>query len=436
MTTIVPQGAFLDAVMSGRGKPDKPDKEAPAREPWTPTSDMPAAIPRLLPLLKPKMNGRLPDGMAELLVLRTGGGKSFTLRGAYGDKQVEELGRAGKPELDLNSLAIHLTDTVTILADLASWSREKTELADWLNRSRSDAEREASELELVIWDDTGFRIPWELFWLVDAETFRRPNFLGVLMTVTRWLTTKRSNIVQDFTMMPGPASGPVVAFVHENPEPDQESMAFDKELLRTFEVDYAHDMPDVLAKLRERSDALGLVYVACHGEFGDGPEQCKLGGLSLERAGVLADYGLFRLHNRQTLVFLNACASGPVGEDRRRYNDGALRGFPKLFLQAGAAGVLATAAPIKNNFAHQAAGDLLERLRHAPDLPVATALRDLRRNAAKGLPDDIWTYATARQQQAANEMLSPVLYWCLYLYYGSPRMALSIASANASPADN
>src|SRR5258707_10802889 len=131
---------------------------------------------------------------------------------------------------------------------------------------------------------------------------------------------------------------------------------------------------------------------------------------------MLGDAGFSRLHHRKTLVFLNACASGPVGEDRGRYNDGALRGFPKMFMETGAAGVLATAAPIKDDFAHAAAGELLELLRLDPRLPVARAVRDLRRIAADSLPDEIWrTGIPAKQQEAANETLLPILYWFMYL---------------------
>jgi hypothetical protein len=255
------------------------------------------------------------------------------------------------------------------------------------------------------------------------------------MTVTRWLTVTTSSIVQDFTKNLGHASGPVAAYIHEDPEPDRSgpepdrSMARDRELLQDFQVDYADSMWDLLTSLLDPEEAaLAMVYAACHGEFSDRPGESALGGLLLDSANMLSDRGFRRLHNRQTLVFLNACSSGPLGEDRKRYNDGALRGFPKMFLETGAAGVLATAAPVESDLAHQVARDLFERLRLEPGLPIARAVRDLRRRAVDSLPVDIWrTGLPARDQQAANERLQLVLNRFLYLYYGSPRMAISFA---------
>ena len=432
MTIAGAAGGFLNAVLGGRGKLRK---EASAKVSRAASNELTIATPQYLAPLEPKMKGRLPKGMAELLVYPMGNRESFGLLGAYGNELVQPLGSAGKPELDLNSLAIQLEQTVTILAEMASWSREKGALVDWLNRRVKDAEREPAEFELVVWDDTGFHIPWELFWLPDPVTGRRPNFLGALMTVTRWLTVRTSRVVQDFTQNPGRASGPVLAYVHEDPDPAM-SLARDWELLQDVQMEDAGGrMWDLLTKLRDRNgEALAMVYAGCHGEFGDGPGQAKLGGLPLESASMLGDYGLFRLHNRPTLVFLNACASGPVGEDRRRYNDGALRGFPKMFLESGAAGVLATAAPIESDFAHQAARDLFELLRHDPGRPVARAVRDLRRQAADQLREDSWQMGKPpRQQETANGELLPVLYWFMYLYYGSPRMTISFASPDAPP---
>ena len=41
------------------------------------------------------------------------------------------------------------------------WSQDEPELIDWLQRLRAAVGDD--ELRLVIWDTTGFDIPWELF---------------------------------------------------------------------------------------------------------------------------------------------------------------------------------------------------------------------------------------------------------------------------------
>ena len=434
MTTVETTAGILNAVCKGDGKLSR---QAPAQEPPTANDAIPPAAPLPLERLRPGMKGRLPKGMAELVVYPTGGGNSFGLTGAYGDELARELGGAGKPGFDYNSLAIQLEQPVDSVTQVASWSREEGRLNDWLNRFTLDAERDPAEFALVVWDNTGFRIPWELFWLTDPDLRRRPNFLGALVTVTRWLDLRPLRFVQDFTQDAGRANGSVAAYLYEHPDPDV-GMARDKELLRHFQVTYEDRMSDLLTSLQSRDDAaLALVYVACHGEFADGPGGCKLGGLTLESASMQADEGFRRLHDRRTLVFLNACASGPVGQDSGRYNDGALRGFPKMFLETGAAGVLATAAPIESDFAHQVARGLFERLRPDPGLPVAAAVRDLRREAVDSLPKGIWrTDISPRQLEAANATVQPVLYWFMYLYYGSPRMAVSFAPADDPPASN
>ena len=96
-----------------------------------------------------------------------------------------------------------------------------------------------------------------------------------------------------------------------------------------------------------------------------------------------------------------------------------------MFLETGAAGVLATAAPIESDFAHQVARGLFERLRPDPGLPVAAAVRDLRREAVDSLPKGIWrTDISPRQLEAANATVQPVLYWFMYLLRLAPHGSL------------
>ena len=419
-------GGFRNAVFGGRGKLPK---ETPAEEPRKAVEGMGSGPPEILGPASPGMGDRLPNGMALLTVTPTDDEKGFLLNGAFGDEQGRSLGGAGKPGLDLNSAAFELEETVTKLNQIASWSRELRQLVGWLNRARDEAE---DELELVVWDETGFRIPWELFSLRDPAKRRPADFLGAIMTITRWLDIEKSDILQDYAREPGRASGPVAAYVYKG-------MERDKQLFRGLRVKFEENMRSLLESLFDASkEALAMVYAACHGEFSDTPGNTKLGSLSLESAQMVADrIGFNRLHNRQTLVFLNACASGPVGGDKRRYNDGALRGFPKMFLDAGAAGVLATAAPIEDDFAYGALGKLLERLQLEPHVPVAKAIRNLRRQASASLPADIWLYDdTATGQRAASDSLRDVYYWSLYLYYGSPRMTIEFAPHGDSTAGN
>ena len=62
------------------------------------------------------------------------------------------------------------------------------------------------DLDLVIWDNTGYRIPWELLWLEHppGETqlpgckLQHPaggkgDWLGGVVTVTRWLQIRKTS---------------------------------------------------------------------------------------------------------------------------------------------------------------------------------------------------------------------------------------------------
>ena len=120
-----------------------------------------------------------------------------------------------------------------------------------------------------------------------------------------------------------------------------------------------------------------MVYVACHGQFADNPEDCALDGFPLGRATQFND-DLIRLRKQATLVFLNGCHSGSAGIDMSTYNDGALRSFAGVFLRSGAAGVLATTGAVGEDEARVLADDLLKHLREHPELSVAEAVRQLR----------------------------------------------------------
>ena len=85
-------------------------------------------------------------------------------------------------------------------------------------------------------------------------------------------------------------------------------------------------------------------------------------------------------------MFLNGCHTGSVGIDLGTYNDDALRGFAKVFLRSGAAGVLATTGAVGRDEARVLADNLLKHLKSHPELSVAEAVRQLRRDAAVQRP--------------------------------------------------
>jgi len=382
----------------------------------------------------PAMQRRLPPGMAELLVCppqQVGGDpQRFRLRVQCCCASAEDLNvEYGGPDLDLGTnIAPGGPPPARFLDTVGNWSYDKGELANWLNQRRH---RHQDKLELVVWDDTRFRIPWELLLLpADRELGLPRGHLGGLVTVTRWMSMKPwfPRYVRRFTN-PNPyqASGPVVAYIADD-------MEHDRDILGDFVVHDARGVEnlfEILAGeeiLARDPAAFAMVYVACHGEFGDDPGDCVLGGFPLGRAGRFSD-DLPKLREQPTLVFLNGCRTGAIGLDTRKYNDGALRGFAAVFLRCGATGVLATTGAVGREEAGALAHVLIGHLKVNRDLTVADAVRRLRAAASRRILELLRTDIPEDERRAADEELLSLLYPFMYVYFGSPRMLMSFAQS-------
>jgi len=371
------------------------------------------------------LHRRLPCGTAQLHVYRSGP-DAFGMRGFCCCAEQEELGAYGRPDLDLENLVSPAGEfPAQVLQLMRAWSRSQDRLTGWLHGRRA----RHNQLQLVIWDETAFRIPWELFWLdSDLGPGLTAGWLGGLLTVTRWLTirTPAKGIVKGYgNQDPYECAGPVAAFVAP-------AMSRDVSLFSAYQVEYADSMEDLATGLGNlEAGALAMVYVACDGESGAQPAQYNLGHFTLYRAYELK---FRRLQVSPAIVFLNACNSGALGLDTARLNDGALQGFAEVFLREGAAGVLAINGAIGTDTAHDMARDLLEYLDNHPGESVPDAVRELRRQAAGLQASELSrTDLTAAEASRANERLLLLLFRFMYVYYGSPRTVLTFAGGNGLP---
>ncbi len=379
---------------------------------------------------------KLPHGMAELYVYpvdsTVNGNRGFGLRAASCCSTVRNVNdprRAyGRPKLDLGTqIAPGGTPPAKFLRRMTAWSYDQVNLTDWLDKRRQDH----GTLELMVWDDTGFRIPWELLWLPADSEDEKPagDYLGAVVTVTRWLSLhpypRNRNRVRKWTnTAPYQAGGRVAAYIHKD-------MRADEALFDRFDLESAADMEDLFRRLKVATPpgalALAMVYVACHGEFSDDPEDCALDGFSYGRATQFND-DLIRLREQATLVFLNGCHTGSIGVDMGTYNDDALRGFAKVFLRSGTTGVLATTGAVGIEEARVLADDLLSHLGSHRELSVAEAVRQLRADAAIQMTEDLLrTNLSKEAREQADKKLHQLLYSFMYVYFGSPRMLLSLA---------
>ena len=57
-------------------------------------------------------------------------------------------------------------EAVDFYIKLLNWAQTKYELTDWLTALRREIR---TDLRLIVWDDTDFGIPWELFWHAMEE---------------------------------------------------------------------------------------------------------------------------------------------------------------------------------------------------------------------------------------------------------------------------
>ncbi|MFI5473501.1 CHAT domain-containing protein [Streptomyces cacaoi] len=361
------------------------------------------------------LHRRLPTGMALLVVLpvRRTHGPGFRMRGVCCCGATEDFPECSRPDIALADLVAEGGSLpAKVVATMRRWSRGKPELMRWLHGRRC---AHGDELELVIWDETGYGIPWELFWLgTPPGSPYRPGWLGGLVTVTRWLSIHSAwSVVRDYSS-PYACEGPVAAYIADD-------MSHDEALLREFASEAIGGIRG-LPKALSAGDPLGMVYIACHGTFGSDEDDCHLDNVKL----VMLDGGeedfFERLASAATLVFLNACHSGRLLAEDEEYADQNQRGFSELFLRSGAAGVLATSGEIGDEDAHQMADELLRLLRDRPDTPVAVALRELRSALAHLTPADVFDAEPKEEQRR----LLPLLYRFMYVYYGSPRTLVAL----------
>jgi CHAT domain len=337
-----------------------------------------------------------------------------------------------------------------------NWSQEQVYLRDWLNECRR---AHGGQLELVIWDDTEFRIPWELLLLPPSSPGAGGSAerLGAVATVTRWLSLHQSATAAAEVKMwdnedPYEADGAVIAFIADD-------MAHDKSLFDGIVMESADSMSELFSKLKTSDPRamLALVYVACHGEFSGHPDDCVLGDFPLGLTAEL-NHDLIRVREVDTLVFLNGCNTGSIAGDgaspdeqirlnKGSYNDGALRGFAKFFLLSGAASVLATTGAVGKEDAKHVAAELLKYVKAHPEMPVAEAVRHIRANAAKRMTWDLFLHSVPRdglsteqrvraaeRRRKANETLHELLFPFMYVCFGSPRMLLAL-TAREGPSD-
>ncbi|MEV6007772.1 CHAT domain-containing protein [Streptomyces sp. NPDC051976] len=361
---------------------------------------------------------RLPPGLAKLLVQRVRdgeGNQAFLLSGAVGG---DELPYSDGPQLRPFTISLGRVRRdgafpSQVYRAVQGWSRRQLPLVRWLNTLRA---RYGDELHLVVWDDTDYDIPWEMLWLGPPESPGLPaGWLGALVPTARWTTIREV----ERPLLEGPAecAGEVIGYFDG-------TMREDADAFRDFVHQRHEETSAFLAALDRVDRPPGMVYMGCHGTYGDGVDDLTVGLLTWYE---MDEPMMSALAGQNTLVLLNVCDSGRLVDNRDGGED-ALRGFPELFLRKGARACIATGGQVGETEARSLLAHLVEHARSTPERPLARMLRDFRARAAADLPVPV--PRTMRDDGAVdNEGQRQVLRFLhqfMYVYYGHPLTTLRL----------
>lgn len=268
-----------------------------------------------------------------------------------------------------------LRDAVDYYANFLTWCAEHTTLAQWLKELRSEV---GSALRLVIWDDTDFGVPWELFRYEDADGTQA--WLGATAQVIRW-TMIRDPVRRDqFSAETVASKGPDVLYFEHGDLIRMNNSSIVEQPPRPW-YRSAPSLLGLLELLMEDSDRYGLVYVRCHGEHGKSVSTAKLGGIELQD---FESFTLPALRASRSVVFLNTCNSARqvMDIDLGTFSG---RSFAEIFLRHHAAAVIATLGEIPVTHSAMVARKLV-RMAKAGGVCVPEQLRAHRARYAEGLP--------------------------------------------------
>jgi hypothetical protein len=287
------------------------------------------------------------------------------------------------------------------IAALRSWSTTKVALRQWLRTLRRHHGR---GLRIIVWDETNFQIPWELFFHDTADPADH-GWLGADFEVIRWTAVFTESRPDWLTDTASPCDGPLLAFTDPdfpNPGP----------LLARYPHESFGSLGDLLRGLDDTSRRVGVVFVWGHGVPGPNGAASTLAGMPLDRLEV---FRMPVLLGSRTLVLLNACGTGQLLNDDR-FGEQGTRSFAEVFLRRGARGVIATSGQVDKADSYDFAVRLLSDA-ETDDLSIPGMLLKHRAGLADALPADPADTAT-------DEQLREFFNGFMYVYFGNPNTQL------------
>jgi hypothetical protein len=369
--------------------PDEPEVEVTAPEP--------------LDEFEADISARLESSYALLIVSRAGT-DALAVTGRHRDDVLQlPVSTMYRPNLALGDMAdsagVH---AAAIRLLMLEWSRQAEVIREWLERLRAEMGDEL--LRLVIWDDTGYEIPWELLHLWgDPATGRPAGWLGELVAVTRMLTLHAGDPSERWSPLDlghHVCDGDTIACVDE-------TMVEDLTALSCFDSRQVNE--NQLLDRLEQDAPIAFMYFAAHGEYSADMTALTVGRLRLKDFAFGPLPALMRSHS---LVFLNACHSGRLLNDQRI--NASLFGFAEMFLRKGAATVVGAAGKVEDARARQVAMEVINQLAGETKVSIAEAVRRVRANSTSRI------YG----RDPAIGDLKNFIYTFMYVCYGNPYTTL------------
>lgn len=273
---------------------------------------------------------------------------------------------------------------------------------------------------IIIVDQSGLQIPWELFKLEGG------HFLGARALVVRWTVAQYRD--QPITMPSGDLKfeGRVCSFIHPI---DAELMANNSPGFKNLISNY-NTTPEELERellCSAEHGPVGLVYLCYGGVLFYGDE-----GQALESLGRSAPYEKtvqIRLElaegrlKPRPVFFANAPYTGRI-----LVSDKHIYGLAKAFLTQLAASYIGLLAPIDRRYAGQFAQDLLAAALSEEGVKPAELLRKARVEAVARLTDP--RLSSEEWARARLEFIYPFM----YVHYGNPQDWLKLKAPRQSAA--
>jgi CHAT domain-containing protein len=390
-----------------------PAVEVDARNALRPTPEFVStepAEPEVLAQFAADATIRAARGYALLTVQRSDDGQHFMLLGQHSENeqriQIGEPG--GRPDLSLGNLAAPSGVSPEDVYDyMLEWSQGEASLINWLQQLR--AEVGDDELRLVIWDTTGFDIPWELFYVPGAEDpQRREGPLGALVAVSRRVAAHQG-ADNGSPYADHICRGRLLAFVDD-------TMLADRQFLERYSAGEINLPGELLDQLDQAVDPLGLVYIACHGTYADELPKLRLGDL---RYFQINRYPLTALTRSRAVVFLNACHAGRLLWDFRINREAS--GFASAFLRKGADAVIGPTGFVETGLAGRIAAGLLDQVARQPDQALASALTRIRAQIAQRVVGNL---------KPTEADLKELAYTFMYVCYGNPYATIELSAGD------